>query len=324
MAGHIDTYTKSKPFQDMSYSSKEDVFKILWMFDTIEREKNKLNIDALAIYVDIMELTKGLEFLTEYIYIQLGRTPMSVEDHGKEISEVIAERRGIGKDECDREISKEIDIVVERNKQGWIESVLNQEIYHYPKKVGAKREYFSDEKNKKIDFEIKHGRLAEEQVGKEKEWYPESLQNVIDAQKENENRMSELRSIKERNEEERKELNRRIKYDIRLFNDIQELKRHYGYEYAQESIREGSYSFNEDIDIEDDFELDEALGEWEVESIKVMAEEVLTDRQFIVFNLYYIVGMTQQEIADILSSYKSNINRDIVNIISKLKENSDN
>ena len=58
-----------------------------------------------------------------------------------------------------------------------------------------------------------------------------------------------------------------------------------------------------------------------VGKIKEIAEKVLTNRQYLIFEMYYFNGVTQQEIADVLGIFQPNVKRDIDKINKIIKEN---
>lgn len=74
----------------------------------------------------------------------------------------------------------------------------------------------------------------------------------------------------------------------------------------------------------DNFEqdqLDEYIKEEKIKNIKKVAKNILTNRQYIIFELYYFNDLTQQEIADLTGIQQPNVNRDLKNAIMKIKEN---
>ncbi len=282
----------------------------------------------MAVYLDIYNFIRTKDYLKEYINIQLGNEPMTDDDYGKDIIQVITERRGIKYEECKNELVKEIKEIVQGNKEKWLDCLLNTEIYKHITdekstffSIVENKEvpiYFSDEINKQIDYAKKYivPRCKHPDIE-----FPENLQNLVNAQKANEIRLNELKKIKKKNVDEKKEYNKRIKYDISLFDDMEELKKHYGYETNHNVTISGDYSFDEKLDSKEDPMNEFILDSYEIEQIHRIAEKILTNKQLIIFKLYYESGFTHQEIGDITGDLRTNVTRDLGVIIQKIRKN---
>lgn len=315
----VDFITKQKFFMDMSYSSKEDIYKILWMIDLIETEKDKFNHEALAVYVDFMGLIKSKKYINTYVNIRLGNFDYRDGINYSNVLSAIAEYYGVAQTDVEVELNREIDEIVQDNKERWLESVLNNVMYKYPNET-RNDWYFPDENYAKIDYARKYIGTSLKHPEIE---YPENLQSLIDAQKANAEKLKELKSKKHRNKEDRNELNIRIRYDKSLYDDINQLKKLYGYENnADEGMTLGGYSFNEDQDFYSDIENEGSIiDEWQLQQIKEVAENILTPKQLVIFHLYYENEFTQQEISDIIQIAKQDISRTIKTLNAKIKAN---
>ena len=161
--------------------------------------------------------------------------------------------------------------------------------------------------------------------------YPEDLQELIELLNSNKIKLDKLKAIKLRTGSEKSEMNKRIKLDISIRDDINILKDHYkiprnhNYTEGQDvSNNELMYYKRKPIEFEElvekEYDNSEALNEWQVEKIKNIASKILTKRQLVVFSLYYESRLTQQEIASIINDDQRNVADAIKRIIKKIKE----
>jgi DNA-directed RNA polymerase specialized sigma24 family protein len=301
----------------MSYSAKEDVYKILWLLDLTESEKERFNHEALAVYHDILTLAKDTDIVNEYVNIQLGYGHLTNDDYGKDIIQIIAERRGTSQDECEKLMQEEITSMIKLNKENWLDCILNQKIYKNVDHNKA-RPYFPDVNNQSIDYARKY--IVKSRVQSHVE-YPENLQDVINARQANEKRMDELKAIEFKSTSERHEYKKRINYNKSLNEDIQDLKKLYDFDYRQETVNTMNQSFNDDFEeVEDRGSENIIMDLWETDRIRKIANEVLNSKQLVIFYLHYENGFSQREISEILRLLKQDISRTLKTIKTKILE----
>ena len=115
-----------------------------------------------------------------------------------------------------------------------------------------------------------------------------------------------------------------INADIKYIKDI------YGIDYDEARRPEvfdehNTLSYDENMDGLNGKTLGHSEFDLEVDDIKLskivdIACEVLTDKQYIYFDLYFFQGLRQQEIAELTGDNQSTISRNINSIIEKLKK----
>lgn len=323
-----DIYKKDRDFYDYSLSSVEDVYKTLWFLDIIYQEKENGNTEAMAIYNDLAELFNQNKVCDTYLKIQTGKIPLSHNDYGKEIIEIVAKKLKMGRYECEKILNESIKKVVEMNFEKW-EKCVNQ---RFKGEVIASSYSCEkdDEKLKQLDYNIKY-KNSTSYVESE---YPDDLKTLIDIQKSIKDKIKNLKNKKRLNKKDKEQLRKLTTYHIDVCKDISILKEHYKIPIANTnkkgSLEFTSYDENFGFLYEDDedytvqaLELknDKLENEYSIWRIKQIAKEVLTKKQLVIFNLYYIAGMTQQEIGDLLGMTKQAVNDFTKKIITKIKNN---
>lgn len=336
-AVHIDIHKQDRKYFETSFSSEEDIYKLLWMIDIVYEEAYQGNHEALCIINDLKNLIDiDNDALIEYIKIQNGKKPLSVKDFGKEIPEVVAERLGITKEDCERQIHKGVLDIINKNYElwsNWIKNKYKNTCIEYSKNKIKIKHHIEDEILKQMDYERKYCIKKNIFEGEE---YPEDLQELINIQKQNYNKLTKLKEKLQKDKKKielKEEIRKRISYNIQLTKDVGILKRHYNILVDKTNWKGVTthVSFEEfQLHNMDDFEKEKQNivkhqrekfeDEWQVEKIKETAKKVLTIKQYAIFNLYFINGLTQEKIAQIVNDTQGNISRDINNIIKKLKK----
>jgi hypothetical protein len=299
----------------MSYSSVEDLEKIIFLIDLIEQQKNKFNYEAMAVYLDIMNMTTGSPFVRECIDIHLGRKPTKNTDH--ETIETVAARMNVNVETCTQRIQKELMRIVSKNKEMWTKTIGEQKPYILKEKdEGHHLEHEDREfENIKLDYLRKHDiptfKYPEVTT-------PDDLREMIEFQKFNEQKLSELNKTKKKTFQQKGELKKRIKWNKEMYQDIEILKHHYGITNEIESAKNKGTTTKVETHLE---ELGKGFDEWDFVNIRNIADNILTPKQQIVFSLYCIDGFTHQEVADILGVDRRNITDDIQRIKDKIRKN---
>ena len=160
--------------------------------------------------------------------------------------------------------------------------------------------------------------------------YPQELLDLELMYESNNKKLNELKEIEDRNKEEQREYNRRIKMNKQINEDIKYIKDLYGIEYLEyEKISvyndTNALSYSEAMDSlssitlgETDFDLE--VDEIKLTKIKEIANEILTDKQYVFFDLYFFQGLKQKEISNLTGDNQSTVSRNINSIIAKIKQ----
>lgn len=128
-----------------------------------------------------------------------------------------------------------------------------------------------------------------------------------------------------------------VKTRIQLIRDINIIRRSYGevlgkqnshgrtsFTYYDHENNEYKYileAHETQLDNLEQDQLDEYIKEEKIKSVKKVAKNILTNRQYIIFELYYFNDLTQQEIADLMGIPRPNVTRELGVIIKKIREN---
>ncbi len=111
----------------MVFTSFEDVYDGLWMLDALIDGYENMNVEAIVTKVDFYNLLETVEspVLNEYVSIQTGKNPMTVDDYSLEITEVIANRLNISLEECEDRLTKAIELLLAQKHREWFVNYLN-------------------------------------------------------------------------------------------------------------------------------------------------------------------------------------------------------
>jgi hypothetical protein len=310
----IDIYKKDRHFKDLSYSSPEDIYDILFSLDTIFEEYQNGNKEACCIYCDIINLSKQINnpALNEYINIQTGVSPLTIEDYDKTLVEVISERLNLTLSDCEDELYSSIMKMSQLNNELWEEVIL---IHYLNKKVNSTTTYtlpptnITNESYWNLDYEKKYIFSKHSHVSNGQ---PEDIRGLLEIIEKNNQKIEQTTDKKERK--------KRIKYKIELLKDLSILKKHHDIPINQKNNQGTFYEIpynDEDImDYQDD-----VSDLWKYDKITAIANKVLTPKQLIIFNLYFLCNLKQTEIAEIVNETQGHISRDLNIAIDKIKKN---
>lgn len=329
--------------KDLGLNSIEDIYDLLFRLDIIQAEKEQGNDEAFFLFNDLIN---SLQYITEnkyiksYIDIQLGITPMGVDDFDKEVEEVCAERMGMSIDEFKNGLHKNIEDVYEylKNKRAeWVESYYKNKVIDINLRKNKEYELLSDvTKLYQIDFNKKYmdHKIVYRNVKK-----PKSLKELESYQKELESKIKETK--RKLNKYRKKDNKRFFKYknelsklqslNIQVRKDINIIRECYGETLGNQngkgkkdvvsydsSMGEIVNAHEEQLAIEKYESYSVIDANIEVGKLQKIAEKILTSRQYIIFELYYLNGMTQQEIAEIMGVLQPDIKKDLQRIIKKI------
>lgn len=326
----IDILKNDFKYLNTSFSNVEDVYEVIERLDEIFFDAYNGNHEALVILIDLENLINDIEseehknFMLEYLLIQTGQKPMEAKD--KNIFEVISQRLNLDKEYCQQLFLKSIDLIIENNYEKWLDFYYNN---YFGKSVPVKEKV--KKSNSLIDDE---SFLATDYMRKyvvsnfkyNKENLPEDLQQFIDYKQHNYNEIKYLQQElkKEKDKEKKKnieqEIKKRIRVEVDLNRDISTLKDIYKIQKSKVKKTKttilkywDNYNYSKN---ENNYSV---IDEVNINKINNVAKKILTDRQYIIFDLYYNVGLTQQKIAIILNDDQRNITNDLKYLIKKIK-----
>jgi len=312
-------------YDELRLTDEESAYEMLWILDRIFTDAESGEEDAILLYNDIINVFNKVSnrVLNEYVSIQTGKSPMCLEDHGKSIVEVIGERLSLNVKNVNREVNKSIKQAIELYNDTWLRCLKNKYSDTITAATNKKKEIYesriSDESYYEIDYKIKYLRNKKYEKRNISE-----IEDLLQIKENNSKRLEELRKIKTKTKKEKKELNSRIKMSKQINDDLEEYGHHI------ERIRSNKIhiigGYNEELgnaqqemaEIELESGLDNVIDEYNIEKIKLIAEEVLSPKQYIIFNLYYFGNLKQVEIAEITGENKNTITKNIQRLMDKI------
>ena len=184
-----------------------------------------------------------------------------------------------------------------------------------------------------LDWKIKYGRFEEDSTTdntpQTSQNYPQDLKDLEETYHMNEEKLSELRQIEERDEKQQKEFNKRLNFSISIRDDIKQIKDSYSIRYEDDKVENfkdwNALSYDSRMDDtnctvvgkEDDGII---IDNIKLSMLKDVAKDVLDDKEYKIFELYFFISMSQNEIAKIIGDSQSTVSRFIRQIIEKLKK----
>lgn len=330
----IDIYQQDRKYHNLSLSSDEDILEVLFIADIIKQDAKKGNHEAIVLKLDFEKLFLRNDVCKEYYKILNGYDETylpndRIKDHKKSIIELVAERLHMSKEECEDILHKSISEMVEENKEIWSDWA-NERFKGKVKVINTPSSLLKwDDESKFYQNDFNKKYIMSNHNYKEFD-YPKDLQELVDAQKKNEKIIEELELLKKDKKitkEQKEQLKKRIRLDIALWEDIGILKNYYKIEIKKTNTKGKkevvSYSeeySDRDVELLNEENTDIVNNEWQLHKIKSIAEKVLTNKQLVIFNLYYVANMSQQQIAELLNETQGNISRDLQVSLKKIRK----
>lgn len=318
--------------KEYSFSSVEDIRDILENFDVTYEFKN-VSEKHFNLYIDFTNLTRqvqdsgvSIECVTRYIKVKTGKTDVF---SYKSVEEQCADELGIGLEQFEDKLEGEIEELVEHNKKNWLSYIRNNygekiELQEPPKRVEkaevVKQDLKTSGHNGKFDVDIKG-------MNRDLADYLSYLEEI--------NR--KLEELEKEGKKGTSEYSKLTTIKIQVQKDINIIRRSYGDKIGnQNSGGRTSFTpydhenkeFAHIIEAHEEYLanlLDSQLSEHKknklTNKVKKIAREVLTNRQFIIFKLYYFNDLTQQEIAEIVDLKRHSVSEYLTRAVERIKQN---
>ena len=339
-------------FRDISLNSIEDIYDFLWQLDFVYMQYQNGNEFANCLYNDFLDLIEQMEdyeeglakYIKLYHDVQIGKVPLREYDNLSEklgVTDIISLVTGEELSKVEERLHYEITEMYEFNKLTWLRTNKNKykdiEITYEDEK--DKIVHINEDKLIKLDYMIKYTHHANRYKDdfkpseiEELEEYREIILKNIDKYKKLSNKYKGENT--ERYTKYRGLLSKFNAIKIQIDKDIGELKRHYNLPIGKQNQygRRSFVSYNSGIsEIADSHEnskrnlIEEQIDyfnvKYSVGKLHKIAEKKLTERQLMIYKLYYENGLTQREIADIMGERRDNIKNGIKAILKKINKN---
>lgn len=313
---------------------KEFLEVLDFVYDDVSTGQHEM-LDVFMDFEGLVEKVEDNEYIKEYVDVQVGRKPITQEEtHLVEIEDVCAKRMGIRKDTYRNRLDKNIrdlaeysannvkiaysclneDNMKERVKQN---TLANQDIYNRVKYLNTKRK--PRKRSKELVALIEHrDSLQEELHALQPQKDKIDKGQVTDAQmmqkvtKRHKELVSLIISHTKNINEQRRSLgesignnNQRSKQEKISFDEV--------YEEVSDAQRENALAIRTE-------QVYNARHKRQLHQIKQIASKVLTRRQHLIFIMYYIDEMTQDEIAEVYNVTQPTIHEIIGRATTKIQK----
>lgn len=309
----FDIYKKDRYYQNTSYSSVEDLKNIFYMLPEIYADYESGNKEALIIINDIANFVKDKKITKEYYNIQIGHSPITHEEAGKDMFEIISDRFKVDTHYIKSLYSLELSSIVSENSQKWLSCVKKRnKPTNTHNHIVENTSRISDKSYWDLDFSKKYV-FSKHVYHKE---YPKDLQDLINLYTSNKEKIKEIQNTKNKDVNTKKELNKRISFSKQLHEDIKLLKSYYSIPYNTSAVQDDIV-----FDLKDnDFAEELIHDDWMVDKINDIALEALNDRQYIIYQLYFCCHLSNNEIAKLIGTSKQNVSSLIKIVTKKIKD----
>lgn len=316
--------TKEKTFKNLSFSSVEDVYDVLWLLDAIIDGCGDFNVEALVTKIDFVNLANEInsDVLNEYILIQTGEKPLKAGDYGKTILEVVAERLNLSLKECEQELAKSIELLVSQNYRLWYRWYLQ----NYKNEMVCQNKThpspYNDLKGwKDIDYRRKY--LWKKNIQPSDE-FPDEFNELLEYRNKNLSEMRWYQSRTNLTEKQQEKLKFLKRNQVEIDKDISKVKRSLNLsinknnQYGKKEI----VSFDDSRDQYDSFDTYDSKTYDGLTYSKIVdiADKILTNKQRVIFYLYFENQLTQTEIANIINDNQGNVSRVLQKSIEKIRK----
>lgn len=308
----VDIYKKDRYYQNTSYSSVEDLKNIFYMLPEIYADYEAGNKEALIIINDIADFIKDKKVTKEYYNIQIGHSPITQDESNKGIFEIISDRLQINTHNVRSLYSLELNTIVSENLDKWLSCAKKRsKPTNTHNHIGDNTSRISDKSYWDLDFSKKYV-FSKHVYHKE---YPKDLQDLIDLYTSNKEEIKIIQTTKNKDVATKKELNKRISFSKQLNEDIKLLKSHYSIPYNTSAVQDDVV-----FDLkENDFAEELINDDWMIDKINDIALEILNDRQYIIYQLYFCCHLNNNEIAKLIGTSKQNVSSLIKVVTQKIK-----
>lgn len=319
--------------KEYSFSSTEDVYDFLNKLGFIYERKEK-DEELLHFYIDFLRLVDKVDnnkYIVLYHDVKVGKYSEKSTKTKNSTEEICANILKIDKNEFDEGLLNNVEGVVKENKQEWLEYInkkyKNKTIVSEPMKKKEQVDTIgcdiSSKKTVKNKIELTQEQLQQKE---------EDLSGLYEYLDNIENRLDSLSKSNKKGVDEYKKL---TNIKIQVQKDINIIRKSYG-EVLGNQNNMGRRSFvsydsenpnyqyivstheNYLNDLEEE-QLYEFKKEDKIKEIKNIAKNILTNRQYIIFEFYYFNELTQQEIADLMGDSRSAIKMELPRIIEKIR-----
>lgn len=318
-----------------SLSSEEDIYDFLNKLSYIYEGKEK-DDEMFSVYCDFTELVKAIpsnEYITLYHDVKIGGT--NSRKSKNTIEEYCSHLLNIEVEEFDSLLLANIVSLKRANYDRWLS--------------------FINTKYKNVDFRQEVNNSSQSQhtpINRTVELpKPRKLRKTVITSEQEENKRKDMQGLldyvttlekniklhENNGEGESNTCRKMVGTRIQVLKDINIIRKSYGealgrqnnigkrsftsYEGGTSSYDEAVYAHEEQQKLIKENQQEGAEREEKLKAIKKVAKNVLTNRQFIIFEFYYFNELTQQEIADVMGIKQNTVSEYIDRLISKIQSN---
>lgn len=308
----VDIYGKEEKFSNKEYSDncKEDIYHLLFNIALIYEEKKKGNVQAFALFEDFYKYIKNYDYLHEFVLVETGQVKNNPNSN---IFECVSEKFHKTEVKAKQQIDREIDLLLKEKGEDWLEWI--DSVYHSrlkPKKETCLyKSNIPDSSYWEADFKLKNRFTP---FWSDENNIPKELQELIDDRNVILDKIKKLPSCKRKNE--------LISLSKGYVDDIIDMKRYHNIpiNFKTKSMKIKLVELYNEEYFEDESAIECKKDLCSLDYIDYIAEEKLTDTQYMIYQLYFKFDYTYKKIGDILSISKQGVNNHIVAITKKIQK----
>lgn len=299
--------------KEFSDNCKEDIYSLLFNIGFVYNEKNKGNIEAFALYEDFVKYLTKEEFpcLNLFYLIETGQI-----DNNPELSifSCVGEKLNKSDAEVKQCIDREIDKFLKVKQMDWcdwINKVYKKKLKPRKKKIHRNKSMITDESYWKADYKIKNQLTPMYPEDKD---FPEDLEELIAK------RNVVLKKIPKTSAGQVK--NNLIESSKSMMNEIVNLKEGYGipivFQHAKKHTTNLEFDERHYVEEEIDY-LEKDMCS--LDYIDYVAENNLTETQYLVYQLFFKHGLSNKETAKYMKISRPAITKQTKAIVAKIQKN---
>lgn len=319
--------------KEYSFSSIEDVLDFLNKLSFIYEKKEK-DEGLLHFYIDFSRLVSKVsnnKFILLYHDVKVGKYNEKHTKTKNNTEEICANILKINKNEFNEGLLSNVEGIVRENKQEWLEYINKK----YKNKIIVPEPTNKKEQVDTIGCDTNSKKIVKNKIELTQEQLQQKEEDLSGLYEYLDNIENRLDSLSKSNKKGTSEYKKLTNIKIQVQKDINIIRKSYG-EVLGKQNNMGRISFvsydNESPNYQyivsthenylndlEEGKLYELKKEEKIKEIKNIAKNILTNRQYIIFEFYYFNGLTQQEIADIMGIPRPNVTREIGTITNKIK-----
>ena len=130
----LESVIASGNYDSMSFSSKENIYELIWYYDTVRSAADRGIEDAMVVIIDLDRLINScnrvvsMDRIKDCIKIQLGLVDISENNLGEDLLVELSELRGENLIKLEEKLEEEVNEVVRLSNYYWSKSLERRKV----------------------------------------------------------------------------------------------------------------------------------------------------------------------------------------------------